>query len=235
MSGAATPGTWPVAAPWKGVRAGPRHGPERGGRGPAASARPVGRRNLCPPSESKKRQLKARQAPRHSIRQLCDAFLTEKRLLRGQQTADDYRNRLVPIIEFAEQPKNLRQWPLAADIDRDFVVQLRKFLHERKVARNGRAAAAQHPLSASQIFNILDCARTMVNWPGGRKCSRSLSRSATPSLRIWSAIVRPRIRFGRSYFPSTYAFKSLPDGRLAAVPVVHRHGAATAAEDYTGC
>lgn len=116
------------------------------------------------PSESKKRQLKARQAPRHSIRQLCDAFLVEKRSTRGKATADHYRQRLTPLIEFAEHPKNLPKWPLAADLDRDFAIQFRKFLHERTVARNGRAAAQQKPVSPGQIYNILDCARTLVNW-----------------------------------------------------------------------
>ena len=116
------------------------------------------------PSESKKRQVRARQAPRTTIRQLCDAFLVEKRMVRGKQTADDYRNRLTPLIEFSEQPKILRQCPLAADIDRDFVVKFRKWLHERKVTRNGRAAAAEKLLSPSQVFNVLDCVRTMISW-----------------------------------------------------------------------
>jgi hypothetical protein len=119
---------------------------------------------FLPPSESRKRQLKARQAPRNTIRQLCDAFLVEKRLVRGQQTADDYRNRLTPLIEFSEQVKILRQWPLAADIDRDFVVRFRTFLHERKVTRNGRAVAPEKLLSPGQIFNVLDCARSMISW-----------------------------------------------------------------------
>jgi len=116
------------------------------------------------PSEARKRQLKARQAPRYTIRQLCDAFLVEKRMVRGKQTADDYRNRLTPLIEFSEQPRILRQCPLAADIDRDFVVRFRTFLHGRKVTRNGRAAAAEKLLSPSQIFNVMDCTRTMISW-----------------------------------------------------------------------
>ena len=116
------------------------------------------------PSEARKRQLKSSRTPRNSIRQLCDAFLVEKRKLRGKQTADNYRNRLTPLIEFSERPDALREWPLAADINRDFVVRFRTFLHERKVTRNGRAAATEKPLSPGQIFNILDCARTMFSW-----------------------------------------------------------------------
>jgi hypothetical protein len=49
-------------------------------------------------------------------------------------------------------------------IDRDFVVRLLTFLHERKVTRNGRAAATENVLSLRPIFNVLDCARTMISW-----------------------------------------------------------------------
>ncbi|MCY2995647.1 MAG: hypothetical protein NTY19_48545 [Planctomycetota bacterium] len=117
-----------------------------------------------PPSEARKRVLKAGSVPRNNVRQLCDAFLVEKRKLRGQKTADDYRNRLAPLVEFSEQPDVLRRWPLAADIDRDFVVRFSAILHQRKVGRNGRAAAKERHLSPAQIFNILDCARTMFFW-----------------------------------------------------------------------
>jgi hypothetical protein len=116
------------------------------------------------PNEARRRQLKSRQAPRCSVRQLCDAFLCDKRGVCGKQTADDYRTRLTPLIEYSEQPKQLQRWPLAADMDRDFVVQFRTFLHERMVTRNGRAAAQQKPLSVHQIYNVMDCARTLVNW-----------------------------------------------------------------------
>lgn len=56
------------------------------------------------PSEAVSRPLKTGPAPRNTVRELCDAFLAEKRRLRGKKTARDYRNRLVPLIEFAEQP-----------------------------------------------------------------------------------------------------------------------------------
>ena len=93
----------------------------------------------------------------------------DRRRLRGQQTADNYRNRLTPVIEFAEQPEVLRRWPLGADIDRDFVVRLRSFLHQRRVTRNGRAAADERPHSPGQIYNILDCADyVLLGAPAGR-------------------------------------------------------------------
>jgi hypothetical protein len=117
-----------------------------------------------PPSEARKRILKAQSVPRNSVRQLCDAFLVEKRKLRGRKTAGDYRNRLAPLVEFSEQPDVVRCWRLAADIDRDYVVRFAAFLHQRKTSRNGRAAAKERPLSPSQIFNILDCARTVFFW-----------------------------------------------------------------------
>jgi hypothetical protein len=117
-----------------------------------------------PPSEARKQQLKTRAVPRNTLRQLCQAFLSEKRKLLGQKTAGDYRNRLTPLIEFAEQADIIQRWPLVAQIEREFVVRFREFLHQRKVTRNGRAASRERPLSPHQIFNILDCARTVCSW-----------------------------------------------------------------------
>lgn len=117
-----------------------------------------------PPSEARKRILKAQSVPRNSVRQLCDAFLRDTRSRRGRQTARDYLNRLTPLIEFAEQPANCKRWPLAAAIDREFVVAFRAFLHQRKVTRNGHPGAMDRPMSPGQIFNVLDCARTLFHW-----------------------------------------------------------------------
>lgn len=133
-----------------------------------------------PPSEARRRQIKAGAAPRSTMRHLCDAFLTEKRRLRGQKTANDYRNRLAPLIEFAEQPEIAVRWPLAADIDRDFVVRFGTFLHGRKVARNGRPACRPRTLSPGQIFNIMDCARTMFSWARRPEVHQLLSTFLNP-------------------------------------------------------
>ena len=93
--------------------------------------------------------------PRLSLRQLVNEFLTEKRKLRGRRTADNYRCRLRPVLDFAEQPVSHGRWPLAMDIDRDFVVELRSFLHSHNVTRNGRAGATPKLMSGGQIVNVL--------------------------------------------------------------------------------
>ncbi|MHB1034192.1 MAG: hypothetical protein ACYC35_24385 [Pirellulales bacterium] len=49
-------------------------------------------------------------------------------------------------------------------MDRQFAVDCRAYLHQRKVTRNGRAAAAEQPMSPGQIYNVLDCTRSLLNW-----------------------------------------------------------------------
>ena len=61
----------------------------------------------------------------------------------------------VTVLDFAEQPVSHRRWPLAMDIDRDFVVELRSFLHSHTVTRNGRAGATPKLMSGGQIVNVL--------------------------------------------------------------------------------
>jgi hypothetical protein len=117
-----------------------------------------------PPSEARIQLLRSEAVPRQTIRQLCQNFLAEKRRIRGKKTAGDYRNRLVPLIEFSEDPDIRRRWPRAGDIDRDFVVRFSSFLHQRRVTRNGRPSSKEKPLSPGQVFNILDTSRTMFSW-----------------------------------------------------------------------
>ena len=65
---------------------------------------------------------------------------------------------------FAEQPAKLGRWPLAMDIDRDFAVELRAFLHQCQVSPNGRPGATPKLISGRQVVNILECMRTVLNW-----------------------------------------------------------------------
>ena len=116
------------------------------------------------PSERRGRPLDRSSTPRLTIRQLADEFLLDKRRVRGVGTASNYRGRLEPVIEFSERPESRRQWPVALDIDREFALQLKGFLHDRMTSRNGRPSAAETKLSATHIRNILDCARTMLSW-----------------------------------------------------------------------
>lgn len=133
-----------------------------------------------PPSETRKQPLRTNMVPRHSIRQLCQVFLADKRRLRGKKTAGDYQNRLTPLIEFSEQPDVRNRWPLAVDVKREFTVAFRVFLHQRRVSRNGRPAAKAVPLSPGQIYNILDCVRTMFSWARRPDVNQLPSTFASP-------------------------------------------------------
>ena len=75
-----------------------------------------------------------------------------------------YASRLSPVLDFAEQIKSQQRWRWAYNIDREFVVALRAFLHSYCTTRNGRAGGQSRPLSAAQIVNILECARTALAW-----------------------------------------------------------------------
>ncbi|MBL8797221.1 MAG: hypothetical protein JNM56_25185 [Planctomycetia bacterium] len=137
------------------------------------------------PSDARKRLLSARVVPRLTTRQLIDQFLVEKRQVRGRQTAGDYRSRLNPVLAFAEQAVNLRRWPLARDIDRDFVRALRSFLFQQQTTRNGRPGARPKPLSARQVLNVLECLRTMLVWasnPAVRKLPADWANPVTHDL-----------------------------------------------------
>lgn len=116
------------------------------------------------PCERTKRQLADGVVPRLTLRQLADEFLTEKRRLRGLQTARNYKSRLGPVLAFAEQTANRQRWPLAGDIDREFIVKLQPFLVQYRTTRNGQANGASRALSGRQILNILQCLRTLFAW-----------------------------------------------------------------------
>ena len=124
----------------------------------------IGRGVYVLPSQRNKQQLAHPSGQRLTIRQLVDEFLTEKRNVVGEQTANDYRARLVPLIEFAECDRSLKRWPMASNIDREFVVEYRNVISARKVTRNGRSSAPEKRVSARQAYNILDCARSLFNW-----------------------------------------------------------------------
>jgi integrase len=99
-----------------------------------------------------------------TCRQLVSDFLAETRKTKGLGTAKDYGSRLQWVLSFAEQTDSLRRWPMAADIDRDFVIDLRAFLNTSQTTRNGRAGGAQKPLSTGYIRTVLECLRTLLNW-----------------------------------------------------------------------
>ncbi len=117
------------------------------------------------PTEARQRPLARGNLPRMTLRQLANEYLGDRRKLRGQRTADTYRSRLMPVLDFAERPAARQRWPLASSVDHDFAVRLRAFLHdEYRTTRNGRAGGAPKPLSARQVYNVLECLRSMLAW-----------------------------------------------------------------------
>jgi hypothetical protein len=54
------------------------------------------------PSEARRRPVKKCGAVRLDLRQLVGEFLAEKRMLRGRKTAEAYKSRLLPVLDFAE-------------------------------------------------------------------------------------------------------------------------------------
>jgi integrase len=116
------------------------------------------------PSESKKQLVARGRVSRLTLRDLVADFLADKRRSRGRQTANDYSARLATVIDFAEKSENLKRWPLALDIDTDFVRLLRSYLFQFTSSRNGKPGGKPRPLSARQIINILECLRTMLHW-----------------------------------------------------------------------
>ena len=117
------------------------------------------------PAKLRQRPLSKGKVPRLSLRQLSNEYLSDRRRLRGQRTAGTYRARLLPVLDFAEQPAVRQRWPLAWSIDREFAVQLRAFLHDAyRTTRNGRAGGKPKLLSGRQVYNILECLRMMLAW-----------------------------------------------------------------------
>jgi integrase len=116
------------------------------------------------PSDANKRLVAKKKILRLSVRDLVSDFVNEIRKSRGQQTAGDYRARLGPVLAFAEQASNFKRWPLAEDIDRDFVVALKSYLYQFRTSRNGRPGAGLKVLSPRQVVNVMQCLRTLLAW-----------------------------------------------------------------------
>src|SRR5262249_47596397 len=119
---------------------------------------------FTPPSEARKAPLRTGRVPQLTLRALANDFLVEKRRVRGKNTADDYRSRLGPVLDFADFPSSLRGWPLAANIDRTRPTDPRSYRYQYQPTRNGRPGGQPKPLSAHQIFNVMDTLRTMLSW-----------------------------------------------------------------------
>ena len=113
------------------------------------------------PSEARKRLLGNGRPGRRTLRQLISDFLDEKRQTRGKQTASDYKARLMPVLTFAEQSENRKHWPFMQDIDQVIVTLRCSFSIAR---RNGRSGGTPKLLSSRQVYNVLQCLRTLLAW-----------------------------------------------------------------------
>jgi integrase len=117
------------------------------------------------PTEARQRPLSSGKVPRLTLRQLINEYLTDRRQLRGRRTADTYRARLMPVLDFAERPTNRQRWPLASAVDHEFAVRLRAFLHDEcRTTRNGRPGASPKPLSGRHVYNVLQCFQSALAW-----------------------------------------------------------------------
>ena len=175
----------------RGSYQGQRFGQTLGDREPEAESRlrqlltEIENASYTRPSEARTRVFGKRTVPRLTFRELADLFLAEKRKVLGRDTAADYASRLRPVIDFAELPTSLKRWPFAASADREFTVDLRAHLHRCVVTRNGRPGATPKLMSATQVYNVLDCLRTMFNWANRadtRKLPAGWVNPLTPNL-----------------------------------------------------
>lgn len=142
-------------------------------------------RSFVRPSEARRRTLPKGRLTRLSLRQLIDEFLAEKRKVRGRATAETYKSRLLPVLDFAELTGNRKRWPLAMDINRDFAIALRAFLFRYQTTRNGRAGGKAKVFSSRQVGNILECLRTALAWARRadvRKLPADWANPLTPDL-----------------------------------------------------
>ena len=120
--------------------------------------------SFVPPHDRRHRRLRRPTRSKLTARELFDDFLDDRRKHCGRKTADTYLTRLMPILDFLDQPRNRKRWPLAEDLDRNCLLELRAYLITRQVTRNGRAGAAPKPMSPRQIQNCLETLRTAINW-----------------------------------------------------------------------
>jgi integrase len=116
------------------------------------------------PKEAHQRLISRGKVPRLNVRQLIDEFLAEKQNTCGEQTAGDYRSRLGHVLDFAEQQANRQRWPLAMNIDRNFVVELRAALMQKKTTRNGKSGGEARPVSGRLVINALQTLNMALSW-----------------------------------------------------------------------
>ena len=119
---------------------------------------------FVPRNEARRRQITHRPIPKLKLRGLASEFLSAKRKLRGIDTGNDYQNRLMHVLDFAELPLSLKTWPLARDLNSEFALALRGFLYVRDVTPNGRDGAESRKMSPKMVRACLETLRAALNW-----------------------------------------------------------------------
>lgn len=119
---------------------------------------------FVPAQQARRQRFRTGPVPKLSLRQLANAFLIDRRKLKGKQTARDCGNRLAHVLVFAELPGSRRKWPLAGSLNHDFAVELRNFLFQRQVTRNGKDGGKSKRMSPIMVRLCLEALRAMLNW-----------------------------------------------------------------------
>lgn len=123
-------------------------------------------------SEAAAQRFRRGTVPQHDLRGLFNAFLADSEARRGKNTAGDYENRLQHILQFAEQPNTRRNWPLARDVNREFVIQARNFLAMQQTTANGRPGATVRLMSATMRRHCLETFRAAIVWAARREVNQ---------------------------------------------------------------
>lgn len=91
-----------------------------------------------------------------------------------------YRSRVAPVLDFAERESNLKRWPVARTVDREFALKLRVFLNQATTTRNGRLGGTPKPLTATQIILVLETLRAALAWARSPKIRKLPADWANP-------------------------------------------------------
>jgi hypothetical protein len=80
----------------------------------------------------------------------------------SSHTVSRYRSALEHLLAYCANPGVEKQFPTAAQVNREFRLGLLAFLSNRHVSGNGRANATHHPMRGQEY--VLDTVRAMFEW-----------------------------------------------------------------------
>lgn len=144
----------------------------------------LGDGTFIPPSEARKRDRSRKKTPRATLPEIVDEYLAHIKKKRGKRTERSYQSRLCPVLRFADLRESRRKWPLAADIDLTFAIDLRAHLAQQRVSRNGSDFAKQKRLiSSRQISHCLQTLAMVLNWAASPYVRMLPSEFANPVTR----------------------------------------------------